>query len=128
MKATRAAIADAGRDVRERFAAAVKAFVNFDIAEQEACFIANSELHYLDAEERQQIVAERDRHQKIFEDLIREGLENGAFATPFPDQAALAILTMCSGVTLWYRPEGRLDADAIAERYSRYALAMVEGL
>jgi AcrR family transcriptional regulator len=128
MAATKAAIASAGEDVRERFAAAVAAFVRFDIDEQAACFVANSELHYLDEEERGQIVAERDRHQAIFEALIKEGVETGAFRTPYPRGAARAVLTMCSAVTLWYRPDGSLGPDEIAERYARYALALVEAV
>jgi AcrR family transcriptional regulator len=126
MAATEAAIAAAGDDVRDRLSAAVAAFVSYEIAEQAACFVANSELHYLDDDERERLVRERDRHQAIFESLIDEGVRAGAFRTPFPRQAALALLTMCAGVTLWYRPSGPLTPDEIAEHYSRYALALVE--
>jgi AcrR family transcriptional regulator len=125
---TEKAIAAAGDDVRDRFAAAVAAFVRFDVEHQAACFVANSELRYLNHEQRHQIVAERDQQQKVFENLIEEGLAKGVFHTPHAHDACVAILTMCAGVTLWYRPEGPLTADDIAERYSRFALAMAEGL
>jgi AcrR family transcriptional regulator len=121
------AIASAGKGVRERFAAAVAAFVRFDVEHQAACFVANSELRYLDHEQRHQIVAERDQQQKVFEDLIEEGLAEGVFRTRHPHDACVAILTMCAGVTLWYRADGPLTADDIADRYSRFALAMLEG-
>ena len=49
----------------------------------------------------------------------------GVFRTPFPRQAAL---TMCAGVTLWYRANGPLAPAEIAEHYSRYALALVEAV
>ena len=121
------AIAGAGEDVRDRLVAAVSSFVRFDVEHQAACFVANSELRYLDPEQRQQIVAERDRQQKVFQDLIDEGVASGAFRTPHPHEACVAILTTCAGVTIWYRPDGSLTPDDIAERYSRLALAMVEG-
>ena len=52
----------------------------------------------------------------------------GVFRTPFPRQAAPALLTMCAGVTLWYRANGPLAPAEIAEHYSRYALALVEAV
>lgn len=123
---TERAIAAAGDDVRDRFAAAVAAFVRFDVEHQAACFVANSELRYLDDEQRQQIVGERDLQQRVFQELIEEGVAAGAFRTPYAHDACVAILTMCAGVTIWYRPDGRLTARDVAERYSRFALAMVE--
>jgi AcrR family transcriptional regulator len=120
------AIAAAGDDVRDRLAAAVAAFVRFDVEHQAACFVANSELRYLDHSQRGLIVAERDEQQQVFEDLVDEGVAEGAFHTPHAHDACVAILTMCSGVTLWYRPDGPLTADDVARRYARFALAMVE--
>jgi AcrR family transcriptional regulator len=128
MAATDAAIAAAGDDVRERLRAAVSAFVRYYVDHPDVGFIANSELRYLNAEQRHEIVDQRDRQQNVFEDLIAEGVRTGALSTPHPDEAALAILTMCAGVTVWYDPAGPLDADAIADRYARYALALLEGI
>lgn len=128
IEATSAAIRSAGPSTVDRFVAAVQAFVGFDLANLEVCFIANSELRYLDAGQREEIVAVRDRQQRLFEGLVWEGVDSGVFRTPHPDQAAIAILTMCAGVTVWYRPDGSLSADEVARRYARYALAMVEGV
>lgn len=125
MAITQAAIA-AGDGVRERFRAAVAAFVTFDVEHVEACFVANSELRYLDEHQRAQIVTERDAQQAVFAALIADGIAAGAFRTSYPHDACVAILTMCAGVTLWYRPDGPLGAAEIAERYAHLALAMVE--
>lgn len=126
MKATQAAIAGAGDGVRERLSGAVRAFAKFVIAEQAACFVANSELHYLDDEDRRLVVVERDRHQAVFQELIQEGVAAKEFRTPYPEGAARALLTMCNGISVWYHPDGPLGPDEIAERYARYALALVE--
>jgi AcrR family transcriptional regulator len=128
MRATQAAIAGAGEKARERLAAAVRAFAMFVIAEQAACFVANSELHYLDDEDRRLVIIERDRHQAVFQRLIEEGVAASEFLTPHPEGAARAVLTMCNGITVWYHPDGPLSAEDIAERYSRYALALLEAL
>ena len=52
----------------------------------------------------------------------------GVVRTQFPRQAALALLTVCAGVTLWYWANGPLAPAEVAEHYSRYALALVEAV
>ena len=124
---TTGAVAAAGPSVVDRYVAGVRAFVQFDLENLDVCFVANSELRYLDKRRREQIVALRDAQQNVFEELIGEGVAEGCFRTPHPREAARAMLTMCAGVTVWYRPGGALRADQVAERYARYALAIVEG-
>lgn len=126
--ATTAAIAAAGPSLVDRYVAAVEAFVRFDIEYLDVSFIANSELRYLDASQREEIVAVRDTLQDLFENLVREGVESGVFRTPYPREVTRAMLTMCGGVTVWYRPDGRLSAADVAQRYARYALAIVEAV
>ena len=126
LRVTEEAVAAAGPDVRHQMAAAGAAYVRFDVGRPLECFVANSELRYLRDRDRARIVAARDNQQALFENLIEEGIDSGAFATPHPNEAVLAVLTMCSGVTLWYRPDGPLAADDIAERYARFALALLE--
>ena len=88
--------------------------------------VAISELRYLEGDQRREIVAERDREQQIFAALIKEGSKSGAFGTPYPHQATLAVLTLCSGVTVWYREGGELSPQGVAEQYARFALSLVE--
>ena len=126
LAATRAAVESEDTSVADRFSAAVAAYVRFDIERQDECFVANSELRYLDSADRKRIIEARDRQQKLFEDLLREGIASGEFRTPYPEQVCLAILTMCAGVTIWYTPDGPLSAQEVARRYARYALAMLE--
>jgi TetR/AcrR family transcriptional regulator, cholesterol catabolism regulator len=128
MTITQEAVDSAGEDVVSRFAAAVDAFVRFYAEHLDECFVANSELRYLNGGQREEIVALRDEEQELFEELIAEGVEQGAFRTPYPAQAAIAILTMCAGVTVWYRTEGPLTPADVGERYARFALAIVEGV
>jgi AcrR family transcriptional regulator len=126
MALTQAAIERAGDDVVDRFRAAIEAFVRYYVENPEVSLVAISELRYLEGDQRREIVAERDREQQIFASLIQEGAESGAFGTPYPHQATLAVLTLCSGVTVWYHPGGELTVDDVAQQYARFALALVE--
>ncbi|MQA13806.1 MAG: TetR family transcriptional regulator [Pseudonocardiaceae bacterium] len=125
---TRQALQQARPTIADRLGAAVAAHVRFDVERQAECFVANSELRYLDARRRADLVAARDRQERLFEQLVAEGIREGAFRTPHPGEAARAILTMCAGVTIWYRPDGPLSVGGIAQRYARYALALLEGV
>lgn len=126
LAAVEAAVARAGPSVRERFAAAVYAYVRFEAERRAECLVSASELRYLGAEPRRRIVECRDREQAIFERLVAEGAAEGVFRTPHPEQACLAILTMASGVPLWFRPDGPHRPHDVARRHARYALALLE--
>jgi AcrR family transcriptional regulator len=126
MALTQKAIDEAGSDVVDRFRAGIVAFVRYYMDNPEVSLVAISELRYLEGERRREIVAERDREQQIFASLITEGAASGAFGTPYPHEATLAVLTLCSGVTVWYRRGGELGPQQVAEQYARFALALVE--
>jgi AcrR family transcriptional regulator len=49
--------------------------------------------------------------------VVREVIrEHGSTKVP-PRVAAIAIITMCNSVSLWYRPEGELSAERVMETY-----------
>ena len=120
------AIERAGPGVVERFSAAVEAFLGYYIDNPEIGTVATSEFRYLEGEFRSEVVAARDETQSVLTRLIAEGVESGHFGTPYPHEAALAILTMCSAVTVWYRKDGGLGKEEICQRYSRFALSLLE--
>lgn len=70
----------------------------------------------------------RVRHHafdKKLADLIAEGVKSGAFDTADPMLASLAISGMARWVHRWYRPDGRLTPDEVAERFAGFALNIV---
>ena len=126
MALTQKAIDEAGDDVVDRFRAGITAFVRYYVDNPDVSLVATSELRYLEGDQRRDVVAERDREQQIFASLITEGAASGAFATPYPHEATLAVLTLCSGVTVWFREGGGLGPQEVAEQYARFALSLIE--
>lgn len=61
---------------------------------------------------------------ELLESIIREGVATGEFA-PFtnPRIATLGIIGSLNWLTHWYRPEGPLRADAIADQFCDMFLA-----
>ncbi|RCW45757.1 TetR family transcriptional regulator [Halopolyspora algeriensis] len=110
----------------ERLRAAVKAYVGFVVDHQVAALVAISEIRYLAGKNREHVVEARDQTQAIFEEIVADGVSAGEFTTPYPGDAARNITAMCSAISTWYRPEGRLSKTQLAEEQSRYALALLE--
>jgi TetR/AcrR family transcriptional regulator, cholesterol catabolism regulator len=54
--------------------------------------------------------------------IIREGMEEGAFALGDPDIITLQVIGMCNWSWTWYRPEGRWTGEEIAEQYVQVIL------
>ncbi len=119
------AIAGAGPDVKERFLALVTLFVERHLESQRESFLGTTELRSLEPEARQQIVTQRDKTQRLFYEVVLEGAGTGVFTTPFPKEAARAVITMCTSVAGWYREGGTLTKDEVIERYRRLCLDTV---
>jgi AcrR family transcriptional regulator len=84
------------------------------------------EMHSIDEPERALLIAKRDRHERLFHRVVNDGVASGVFGTPYPSEAVRGILTMSTGVSVWFREDGPLGAVEVAARFGRLALALVE--
>lgn len=124
---TSAAVAAAPPDSpAAAMAAAIRAYVGFVVDHKDAALVAISEFRYLENTQRARVVDARDSTQAIFEKLVVDGTASGMFRTPHPEDAARNIVAMCSAISTWYRPDGRLSREALASQHARYAMAMLE--
>ncbi len=119
------ALAQAGSEPAEQFVAVVDAHVRFHCQRPGECFIGNTELRSLSAAGLRRTIRKRDRQQQMFEAAVGAGLGAGAFAARDPKLAALAVITMCTGVASWYRESGPLDVDEIVATYRELSLNAV---
>jgi AcrR family transcriptional regulator len=109
--------------VEQRMRMAVCSHVRFHLERQKENFIANSELRGLTAEHYQVIVKKRDEYEAIFQDLIRQGTDEGVFANVDVKILSYAILTLCTAGATWYKTTGRLTVDEIADIYVGFILS-----
>ncbi|MGW4480299.1 TetR/AcrR family transcriptional regulator [Rhodococcus triatomae] len=105
----------------------VRAWILFHTTRQSDALVGASEIRSLDPDGRRLVVALRDEQESIFRDVIDRGVEEGAFATPLPRDAARAIINMGQSVCTWWRSDGPLTPEDLAQRYADLALAMVQG-
>jgi AcrR family transcriptional regulator len=122
---TRTALAEAGESPEDRLAAIVEVQVLFHLESQGATLLGTSELRALEEPLRSKHKAKRLQQQRLFDQVVGEGVAQGAFATTLPREAARAIVVMCTGVASWFSPRGKLSRDQVVKHYQRLALDMV---
>ncbi|MFE5481128.1 TetR/AcrR family transcriptional regulator [Streptomyces sp. NPDC056527] len=112
-----AALEEAGDDTQRRLDLLVECLVLFHAHRRDLAFIAYSEIRSLTGDARTTYIAARDRQQRLMDRVIEDGVAQGAFVTPYPREASRAIVTMCTGVSQWYRADGEHSPQELAERY-----------
>ena len=109
-------------DPIDRLAALVEAHVETVTSDPERASVFVTEWRHLSPDRRGTIAARRDAYEARFRDTIRDGIAVGEFRQTDPDLAATFLLTALNGIATWYRPDGRLSADRIADHFVDLAL------
>jgi AcrR family transcriptional regulator len=122
---TETAVAKSDGQPAGRLQAIVAAHVRFHIEFQQESFVGNTELRSLTSPGRERILRKRDRQRALFASAVNDGLEAGVFSVAYPVEATRAIVTMCTAVANWYRPNRPLTPEDIVERYCALALLIV---
>ena len=117
------AIADTpSADAVERLAALVEAHVEVVTADPERSSVFVTEWRHLSPDRRAAIADRRDAYEARFRATIEDGVAAGAFRATDAAIAATFVLTALNGIATWYRPDGRLSPDRIADHYVELAL------
>jgi AcrR family transcriptional regulator len=114
-----------GRPVLQ-LAAAVRAHVVFHGIHRKEAFVTDSEIRALSPEPRRRLVTKRDEYQQLFMGLIGEGIAEGALRPSDVRVATYAILLACTGVALWFDPDGPLSLDRVAALHVELALGALQ--
>ncbi len=72
------------------------------------------EWRHLGDSRRAEFMAHRDRYERLFQQLIHDGIEAGALAPVDERLATLHVLGSMNAIRRWYKPEGRLSAPQLA--------------
>lgn len=123
---TRNAVLRAERHPVAQLSALVHAWLVFHSERRAEALIGASEIRSLDPAGRRLIVALRDEQEALFRSVVEWGVEEGVFATPYPEDAVRALIAMGTSVSSWYRPDGPLTPEQMGERYVRLGLGTVE--
>jgi AcrR family transcriptional regulator len=108
-----------------RMSTFIREHIRFHLEHAPEAAVADNELGGLSEENRASVVVQRDEYEAILRELLQEGVEKSAFAETENRLASIAILTMCTAVASWYRPDGPLSPEEVAAAYTRFVLRMI---
>lgn len=112
------------RDPRDLLTALVRMHVRAHAERPRETRVADGEIDALGPAPRAQIVALRDRYERIWQDAVdavragARGADRDAATGEDSHLVRRALLEMCSGVAHWYRPDGALGLEDIADQYA----------
>ncbi|MCV6824949.1 MULTISPECIES: TetR/AcrR family transcriptional regulator [Halocynthiibacter] len=99
--------------------------IAFHIERPEAVFVAYMELRNLEPENFTKIEEMRRRYEARLEDIVKRGVEAGAFTVADSKLATMALIAMLTGVNTWYRADGRMSQQEVADIYAQMAMNAV---
>ncbi len=109
-----------------KLGAAVREHVAFHGIHRLAAFVTDSEIRALTDGPRRALIDKRDDYQAIFSEMIRDGIRDGSLRATDADVATYAILLQCTGVALWFDPEGPLKLEQVAELHVELVLGSLK--
>lgn len=100
---------------------ALEAFARFHIAfhldRADSVFVAYMELRNLTPDNFEVIEEQRKTYETLLEEILQRGRAAGDFDVADTKLATMALIAMLTGLTTWYREDGRLDRSAIQDMY-----------
>lgn len=109
--------------------AAIEAFARFHVRyhmdRHDEVFISFMELRSLEPGNFKKAETLRQRYEYEVRDILERGRAAGIFKVDDCYVCAVALITMLTGVTTWFNPNGRLSADQVEEIYASMALQAV---
>jgi AcrR family transcriptional regulator len=76
----------------------------------------------LDPEFHHRHLPRRDRFERLWRDLIQEGMQAGLFRQTDPSMTARALLGVMNWTITWYRPDGLYSSGQISDRFAALIL------
>jgi len=102
----------------ERLRDMIRGHVAVVTSSQKDAAVFLHEWRFLSAERRVDIAQRRDAYEALFRNVIAEGTTMGDFRRVDARLTAMAILSALNGIATWYRPDGPLSADQIADQHA----------
>jgi AcrR family transcriptional regulator len=87
--------------------------------------VSRRELRELTPDHLEDVLRHERRYQHRIQDFIADGLERGEFDVEDPNVAGRALLDLVNGINYWYREDGDLPIETLAELYVLLGLRLL---
>jgi TetR/AcrR family transcriptional regulator, cholesterol catabolism regulator len=113
---TRVSAAVLAAEPADRLRELIRAHLNAALAHQDAHAVMLMELRALSSERRAAVLGLRRAYQALVERTLAEGQASDAIRADMPArQLALGLLNLLNWTIFWYRPDGELSPESLAD-------------
>lgn len=106
----------------ERLRKATCAYLSTMTEYQDLASVLLLEYRSLEPDYHDRHIPRRDRFEQIWRDLIQEGVKVGIFTCDHPSLSARALLGVMNWTVTWFRSDGPMSAEDIADQISNLFL------
>jgi len=111
---------DGVEDPLEKLDRAIRFHIQYHIENPYITHVADAEIRSLTAEYFEQVIRKRREYEGFFHRMLTDGVAAGLIKVDNITLTRIAILQMCTGVTIWFREDGPLTLDQVAEAYIQF--------
>ncbi len=97
---------------------AVSTYLSTLVTQRDLASVLLLEHRSLDPDLHARHIPRRDRYEQLWRDLITQGLEEGVFHCSEPFMAVKAFLGVINWTITWYRSDGSLTVEEIANQFA----------
>ncbi|GAB4206373.1 MAG: TetR/AcrR family transcriptional regulator [Roseiflexaceae bacterium] len=116
----------AGGSPREQLRALMRRHMAIVASSVEGAVVYFHEWRHLDAPQQTEITRHRDEYEGYLRRIIRAGVDSGEFAPTDERLISLQVLALLNWTYQWFRPEGPLSAQEVADRFFEQVMCGLE--
>ncbi|MEP6872628.1 MAG: TetR/AcrR family transcriptional regulator [Anaerolineaceae bacterium] len=117
----RTAICDQ-QDAASRLRAFISFHTTYCVERRFQARVADDFLHLLGMDSRKAVVGLRDEYERMLRSILSDGADAREWLVDEAGLIAFGVVTMITDVRLWYRPDGRLSLEQVADYYATFVL------
>ncbi|MEJ3658326.1 TetR family transcriptional regulator [Actinomycetes bacterium KLBMP 9759] len=114
-----------GKDPVERFSFLIEHLALFHTHRADLGFVGAAEKRSFDPVNERKIAALRTAQSQMVYEEVDAAVRAGRFSADMPHERARAIVTMCTALPTWWRPNGPYSPEQIAAQYVAFALDLM---
>lgn len=106
-------------------------FAKYSAEHPHAALVTNTYFKFLSNDYRDEVLQQRIKVRKVFEDVVARGVDEGYFELPLIHGkrsvrlATIAMVDMVRHVAEWYKPDSEFSIQEVSDFYADLALKMV---
>ncbi|MBN1226199.1 MAG: TetR family transcriptional regulator [Deltaproteobacteria bacterium] len=109
------------KDPVEKLKKAIRFHIEYHVKNPDETYVTDSEIRSITKGAYDRIVRKRRNYEKIFIQIIEEGITSGGIIVNDVKLVAIAILQMCTGVSHWFKEDGLLSVEEIVDEYINFS-------